>query len=167
MDFGHHSLVSEDHYWPDLSHFWYLDFFEESMTQFYIVRGIPGSGKSTVARTIADAISGYHFEADMYFEQDGEYKFDMTKLHQAHQWCQNQVSSCLYYGTNVVVSNTFTTIKELKPYFELAKQYAIVPNVVLAQNQFQNVHNVPEDKLQIMRDRFVYDLTPLFNYLKD
>jgi flagellar biosynthesis/type III secretory pathway protein FliH len=31
-----------------------------------------------------------------------------------------------------------------------------------AQNQFNNVHNVPADKLQAMRDRFQYDISELF-----
>jgi hypothetical protein len=60
------------------------------------------------------------------------------------------------------VSNTFTTRRELKPYFNLAKEFGIVPVVYLAQNQFQNVHNVPAEKLQKMRDRFQYDISELF-----
>ena len=42
----------------------------------YIVRGIPGSGKSTFAKSLG----GTHFEADMFFMKDGEYKFDMFKF---------------------------------------------------------------------------------------
>ena len=42
----------------------------------YLLRGVPGSGKSTVAQNIG----GTHFETDKYFMVDGEYKFDPTKL---------------------------------------------------------------------------------------
>ena len=54
----------------------------------YLLRGVPGSGKSTVAQNIG----GTHFETDKYFMVDGEYKFDPTKLKQYHQMCQDEVN---------------------------------------------------------------------------
>jgi hypothetical protein len=99
----------------------------------------------------------------MYFEDaQGNYNFDVTKLHQAHTWCHNKTREALEQNRTVVVSNTFTTKKELKPYFDMAREFGIVPIVYLAQNQFNNVHNVPADKLQAMRDRFQYDISELF-----
>lgn len=136
------------------------------MASLTLVRGIPGSGKSTLATKIAAASGAMHFEADMFFMQDGEYKFSVQQLGQAHSWCMNETIKALANGRDVVVSNTFTTIKELRAYFEIAKTFKIVPNVVMAQNQFTNVHGVPEDKLAQMRQRFVYDLTPLFEEFK-
>ena len=135
------------------------------MVSLTLIRGIPGSGKSTLAKLIAQSsLNAVHLEADMYFSQDGEYKFDASKLHQAHSWCMTETIQALNRGRDVIVSNTFTTIKELRPYFEFAKTFAAgtVPRVILAQNQFTNVHGVPEEKLAQMRARFVYDLTPLF-----
>ena len=56
----------------------------------YIVRGIPGSGKSTFAKTLG----GQHYEADMYFiDEEGNYKFDGTKIKDAHKWCQSFVET--------------------------------------------------------------------------
>ena len=46
------------------------------MKAIYLLRGLPGAGKSTVAKRLG----GEHYEADMYFMQDGEYKFDGAKL---------------------------------------------------------------------------------------
>lgn len=132
-----------------------------------LVRGIPGSGKSTLARQLAALNNAVHLEADQYFMIDGEYKFDAQKLHQAHSWCQSSTAQALALGRQVIVSNTFTTLKELKPYFEFARHFTgRAPTVLLAQNQFTNVHNVPEDKLVQMKARFVYDLTPLFEEFK-
>ena len=128
------------------------------MKTLYIVRGVPGSGKSTFAKSLG----GTHFETDTYFMVDGEYKFDFTKLKEAHKWCQDKTREILEQNGTVIVSNTFTTKKELKPYFDMAREFGIVPVVYLAQNQFQNVHNVPADKLQAMRDRFQYDISELF-----
>jgi len=55
--------------------------------QLILLRGLPGSGKST----FANLLGGIHVEADQYFIQDGEYKFDASKLKQAHNWCKLRV----------------------------------------------------------------------------
>jgi len=139
------------------------------MTQLIIVRGLPGSGKSTLAKQIASDINrgdpgmAQVFEADDFFTKRGKYQFDVTKLPQAHGWCLRKTREALEENRTVIVSNTFTTIKELKPYFALAKEFFIVPVVYLAQNQFPNVHNVPAEKLEQMRNRFQYDIQELFN----
>ncbi len=138
------------------------------MQKFIIVRGLPGSGKSTIAKQIALDSDMFHYEADMYFvDKQGNYDFDQTKLGSAHMWCQRMVESRISDGMDVIVSNTFTTCKEMKPYFEIAKKYGIIPNVIHAQNMFDNIHLVPDEALKRMRDRFQYDLSSLFNYLKD
>ena len=75
---------------------------------FVIVRGIPGSGKSTVARKLATGSNWQHFEADMYFyDKEGNYNFDINKLGAAHHWCERKVATALQDGWSVVVSNTF------------------------------------------------------------
>jgi len=141
------------------------------MKQLILVRGIPGSGKSTLARNLCDLVDNTmsntvlsrHYEADMYFEDEqGNYNFDAFKLALAHGWCLRKTREALEENRTVIVSNTFTTIKELKPYFALAKEFFIVPVVYLAQNQFPNVHNVPAEKLEQMRNRFQYDISELF-----
>ena len=135
------------------------------MTQLILIRGIPGSGKSTLAKQLKFALGSQitiHLEADMYFMKDGVYEFDVDKLHAAHQWCQRETDNALFYKQDVIVSNTFTTIKELKPYFEIAKSHSIIPIMYTCNNRFQNVHNVPEENLQRMRDRFVHDISQLY-----
>lgn len=130
--------------------------------QLILVRGIPGSGKSTLARNLDIGLESVHLEADMYFMYNtGKYIFDVTKLHQAHQWCMGEARKFLIKDHVVIVSNTFTTIKELRPYFELGLEFDLLPVVYLAQNQFKNVHAVPEENLQKMKTRFVYDISPL------
>ena len=52
--------------------------------ELILVRGIPGSGKSTFAKSLG----GTHFETDKFFMVDGEYKFDGTKIKEAHKWCK-------------------------------------------------------------------------------
>jgi predicted kinase len=42
------------------------------MKELILLRGLPGSGKSTLAKMICSQ----HVEADKFYMQDGEYKFD-------------------------------------------------------------------------------------------
>jgi len=124
----------------------------------YLLRGLPGSGKSTLAKNFG----GSHFEADQYFMQDGQYNFDVSKLRDAHQWCQSSVELAMIQGhilpddSVIVVSNTFTQEWEMKPYYDMAKTYKYRVHTVIVENRHgsENVHNVPEDKLQQMKDRF-------------
>ena len=124
----------------------------------YIVRGIPGSGKSTFAKTLG----GTHFETDNFFMVDGEYKFDVTKLKVAHEWCQNSVNTAMILNittdlnSTIVVSNTFTQEWEMKPYFDMAETYGYRVFSLIVENRHGGVnqHGVPEDKLEIMKNRF-------------
>lgn len=132
------------------------------MASLTLVRGIPGSGKSTLAKVLTWGTDSYHLETDQYWMVDGEYKFDFNRLREAHEWCQSETAKLLTLDVDVVVSNTFTTIKEMRPYFDIAKEFNIVPQVVTCHAQYGNVHNVPEETLAKMQARFVYDLTELY-----
>ena len=132
------------------------------MSKLIIVRGMPGSGKSTLAAKIAALEYYNHLETDQFWMVDGEYKFDMSRIKEAHQWCQDTTRDKLNKGYGVVVSNTFTTQKEMKPYFDMAKEFGIRPQVLLCQGNYGNIHNVPTDVLARMAERFEYDLFELW-----
>lgn len=123
-----------------------------------LIRGIPGSGKSTYAKTLSGFIaSSEHFEADMFWMlKDGSYAFDMKKIAYAHKWCLAKVIEALQreWISCVIVSNTFTTTKEMQPYIDLAKDYNVPVSIVEMKTQYQNIHNVPEDVLIKMKNRW-------------
>ena len=59
------------------------------MKELFLIRGISGAGKSTLAKILVGDKDYCHKEADMYFiDGDGNYKFDVTSLRDAHDWCQ-------------------------------------------------------------------------------
>lgn len=135
------------------------------MSKLILIRGIPGSGKSTLARQIVHGTVGRHLEADMYFVDPvtQKYEWDATRVRDAHEWCLDRTGLYLGHGMYpVVVSNTFTRLRELRPYFELAAQYNVIPNVITAQGGFKNVHDVPEETLKKMAARFEHDVSPLY-----
>lgn len=126
-----------------------------------LVRGLPGSGKSTIAKNLIGFYQ--HVETDMFWMVDGEYKWEASRLGEAHAWCLNRTRELMTAGFSPVVSNTFTTVKEMRPYFDLAKEFGIVPTVMVVQNEWGNVHNVPEETLAKMKARFQYNISELFN----
>lgn len=135
------------------------------MRQLIIVRGLPGAGKSTFANEYATilnragiAVKG-PFEADQYFidPETGDYVFDATKLGAAHHACFNNVELCMYQDAEcVIVSNTFTTERELKGYLELATRmnYQVTSLVVENRHGNKSIHNVPDEAMDKMRNRF-------------
>lgn len=131
-----------------------------------LIRGIPGSGKSTLAEALQKVTGDVWMETDAFWRTpNNEYAFDITRLREAHEWCQDQTERYLNDGLSVIVSNTFTTQKEMKPYFEIAKSFGIRPQVILCQGNFGNVHNVPVETLAKMTERFQYDLPDLWAML--
>jgi predicted kinase len=123
------------------------------MKELFLLRGLPGSGKST----LAESLGGSHMEADKYFTYDGKYEFDVTKLKDAHDWCQNAVRVFMENKSKrVVVSNTFTQEWEMTPYFELAEKHGYKVYSLICENRHGgiNEHGVPEDKLKLMKNRF-------------
>jgi predicted kinase len=119
----------------------------------YIVRGVPGSGKSTFAKSLGCPV----FEADMFFMKDGVYKFEADKLKMAHNWCAIQTQKAMVDDVpKIAVSNTFTQEWEMETYNKLAEENGYMVFSVIVENRHGGVneHGVPEDKLQAMKDRF-------------
>ncbi len=128
----------------------------------FLVRGLPGSGKSSLATHIWNEYAVC--EADKFFyDKEGNYNFDPTKLKQAHEWCRNEVETRMkdhqvneQYYPEIAVSNTFTQEWEMESYFQLAEKYnyKVVSLIVENRHGSKNLHGVPDDKVEIMRNRF-------------
>lgn len=127
------------------------------MKKLIVVRGVPGTGKSTYAKNLQKNICpSVVLEADMYFTvNSGLYEFDFQKLRWAHDWCLTTTKAMLLNDMNVIVANTFTTWKELRPYISFAVEFGIEFEIVTMTQEYGSVHGVPEEKMQAMRDRFV------------
>lgn len=125
---------------------------EQELPVLVIIRGLPGSGKSTIAKSM---VLYEHYEADMFFtDSDGTYKYDRQLISLAHEWCQRETFKALSNGKRVVVSNTFTRLSEMQPYLEMAKTFGIEPVIIEASGNWQSVHNVPAESIDQMRQRW-------------
>jgi predicted kinase len=117
-----------------------------------LLRGLPGSGKTELARTLAP---GACYAADDFFEQDGGYDFDPAKLGEAHASCQERTEDAMAQGEPViVVHNTFSQAWEARVYYALAANYAYSVYVIEVQNDFGNTHGVPDAVIERMRVRW-------------
>jgi predicted kinase len=130
------------------------------MKMIYLLRGLPGAGKSTLADTMAAALHADWWEADDYFMTPDGYVFDATKLHAAHGACYRRVEQSMLFERNVIVSNTFTTEKEMKPYLALAVEHGYAVTSIIVENRHgeESVHGVPEETMDKMRARFSVQL---------
>lgn len=125
---------------------------------FYLVYGVPGSGKSTyVEKELKTKYKDLqHFEADMFFyNKNGVYQFNPKKLGLAHKWCQTKFIEAMKNGFPVCVSNTSLTPKEREVYFTKATAHDYEIHVHYCTGEFQNVHGVPEEKVEKMKNKLI------------
>lgn len=134
---------------------------KEYVGDLILLRGLPGSGKTTLAHIILQHPANLEQEvlsADDFFEnEDGDYNFDSTKLREAHNYCQFRCSERMrQQKSRIVVANTFTQEWEMEEYFKMAERYNYRIHTIIVENRHgkENIHGVPEDKLQQMKERF-------------
>lgn len=127
-----------------------------SNAQLILLRGLPGSGKSTFAKLLTSEFRSdiVHYEADQYFMNSGVYKYEPGKLAAAHDWCLNVTINMLEHGVSVIVSNTFTRMWEMQPYLDAARRLNVKVTVLHVEGDHGNIHNVPEQQVTRMRDRW-------------
>lgn len=130
------------------------------MATLTILRGISGSGKSTLADKLADESENTCVicSADDYFMSRGEYKFDPSKLSEAHLACFRNTRSNLEHGWDVIVDNTNTSLWEVSPYLMLGQDCQAEVRIIRVECDCEtaaarNVHGVPANVVAMMADR--------------
>lgn len=131
----------------------------------YILRGIPGSGKSTWAKFLRiQNLPGFTpiASADHYFlNVNGEYIYKPEEKGAAHQACYAYFCECIEGAfTTIVVDNTNTTLNEVDRYLQTGinngYKVTVLNFEISPELSFQrNTHNVPKDVIAKMHQRFV------------
>lgn len=135
----------------------------------YILRGLPGTGKSMLAHTLAPTPLAI-FSTDNLFMVDGEYQFDPSKLGEYHAENLRLATAfmerfALHTTPAIcVIDNTNTQHWEYEGYVEAAKENGFMVQVISVDWKEEDIplyaernsHGVPEDAIRRMAERWEY-----------
>lgn len=94
------------------------------MKMLYLMQGVPGSGKSTIANVLADRYAGTVLSTDSYRYRDGTYEYSPETNAEFHRKCQKACVEEMQFGTEVIfIDNTNITRWQAEPYIQLARIY--------------------------------------------
>ncbi|KAM8708253.1 hypothetical protein ACLKA7_015255 [Drosophila subpalustris] len=137
-----------------------------------IMRGAPGCGKSTMAKSLLQqsrlldqyAIQDFVFSSDDYFLTRRGYEFNPNLLPDAHEWNRQRVKQKAAAGWSpIVVDNTNIMIWEMQPYVQIAVQHGYILHLLEPQTSWsksasklaqRNSHQVPKESIQRMLERY-------------
>ena len=134
-----------------------------------IIRGLPGSGKTTMARRLLglsddpkSAVDVETFQrqhnlvcADDYFMRDGVYRFDPSKIGEAHNHCVREWTGLVTFRSPhsheapIIVHNTACSAIEVAPYWAVASAYKRKVLIVTL-----------EQKVELCMSRQTHDVSP-------
>lgn len=156
---------------------------DKNKKKMVILRGVSGSGKTHYALQYAEKngmdrrnMRDWHVSADSYFvepepTEDGHYewtyRFDPSKLGEAHCDCFRRAIYLVRRGTPcVVVDNTNTTAAEIAPYYLLGESYGYDVEIVLVwppSNEIaaaRNCHGVSIERIRDMSRAILTEKLP-------
>ncbi|KAF7461207.1 NEDD4-binding protein 2-like 1 isoform X1 [Marmota monax] len=137
----------------------------------YLLRGLPGSGKTTLARQLQhDFPRALIFSTDdFFFREDGAYEFNPDFLEEAHEWNQKRARKAMRRGISpIIIDNTNLHAWEMKPYAVMALEnnYEVIFREPDTRWKFnvqelarRNIHGVPREKIHRMKERYEHDVT--------
>ena len=130
--------------------------------QVIILRGLPGSGKSTIAESLWRNMYAQVVSVDHHmYNDEGEYEFDMRKLGDCCAECKREFKEHITNDiTTIVVDNVFSKTWEFKWYMAYAKKHGYTVTTLIVENYHNGTpqYTVPEDVLTTMKTNFEMNL---------
>jgi|GEM_PF-2329737 len=123
----------------------------------YIMRGVPGSGKSTVAREIAHPDGIIHSTDSKFYDEHGEYVFDPKRLKEYHDENFDDFCKSLDAGVPIaILDNTNVQSWHYERYVEAAEKAGYAVRIIEMlfpdpeEAAQRNEHNVSKETIERM-----------------
>ena len=133
------------------------------MKRLIVLRGLPGSFKSTLANSFKEE-GAVVFSTDNFFMVNGEYKFTPELIKEAHTWNKMNALKAMFSSFPfIVIDNTATKWYEVEDYVNMGLKYGYEIDFLEPDNPDRfnvdlcferNTHNVPKEVIQRMKDRW-------------
>ncbi|BDA80354.1 ATPase AAA [Leptospira kobayashii] len=130
-----------------------------------LIRGLPGSGKTSFAELLSEGGKYPVFSVDSYFtnKDTGEYLFNYKENHLAYKECENNTKQAMQSSVEkIFIDHTFTLDWEIEPYFKLASSYGYLVFAFTLENRHngENVHGLTDEQLLKMAKSYKLELLP-------
>jgi predicted kinase len=132
---------------------------DTNVKSLILLRGLPGSGKTSLAEVLSENGMYPVFSVDSYFidTESGEYIFDYRENHIAYRECERKTREALRSGDlKVFVDNTFTIEWEIKPYMKMAAEYGYRVYVMTVEKRHSgaNIHGISDEQISKMAEKY-------------
>lgn len=131
-----------------------------------IIRGLPGSGKTTLALRRYPHL--LRLETDLYFYSKGAYRFSLYRNAEAIEWFKDEVDNLCMRDIDFVVTGVFSAHTERLDYvIKVALDYDYEVYIKTLKTQYEGVHGVPKEHFESMRAAFLPERTLRKMYVGD
>ncbi|XP_024910594.1 NEDD4-binding protein 2-like 2 [Cynoglossus semilaevis] len=135
-----------------------------------LMRGLPGSGKTTLARElVSTGPNGLILSTDDYFAQGKDYHYDPGLLGAAHDWNHRRAKDAMDDRRSpIIIDNTNIEAWEMKPYVKIALEKGYRVDFCEPDTRWKfdpcelgkrNKHGVHQEKIAKMRKRFAFPVS--------
>jgi predicted kinase len=117
-----------------------------------IIRGLPGSGKSTLGKAMSLALGHKLLDIDDYFtDEDGNFEFVAANAGEAFRKMHHDAEDQLTAGVSVIVAASFVRHFEFNGYIRMKYDKL---QVIDCHSDFASVHDVPRANLVAQKKRW-------------